>query len=311
MDRRTLIRSVRSAVLFTAALSLILQSWRLALTITLSLLLHEFGHVFLLHLHHVPWEIRFTLLGAATLSPREARQQLSHFENSQIHLAGSMANLAAALVALMGHTLQLILQPHNVNPAWLQVANLSALLVLTNLLPLGTLSDGGKFLHRLFASLTERTEENIVLSLLPWLASIVWLVTMTWGDAVKTLAAMVVATWFILVTLVERHRDDPHDAHSRHSMTRTQGLLLFGAMAMALLTATGIAIFTPSWFTPTYAERMAYKLVVVFYCVTEAGPLSIAAFLTTCIMVGYLIHRLRRRPRRHPGGPEPDRSPHS
>ena len=283
-------RLVGAILIFGLGASLFMQSWRYGLLITVSFGLHELGHILALSHHGIPWKIRLSLLGVAIITPLDARQHLSEFANAQIHLAGPAINLAQALIALAGYAIRGPID----GESWLLMANFAALMVLLNLLPLGRLSDGGKFTRRLFASLSERSEESVIWSLFFWLLSVVWLMAVNWGDPLRTLGTLAVAIWFIAAMLTERQRDEPRSSPAQHRMTRAQGIMLFSAMATALLWATGIMVLTPFWLTVAHAEAMALNVAIVLILMQRTGPVVPAIVL---LLAAVLVARalLRRR----------------
>jgi hypothetical protein len=284
---------VGATLVFGFAASLFLQSWRYGLLVTVSFGLHELGHILVLSHYGIPWEIRLSLVGVATVTPREARRRLSHYANSQIHLAGPALSLAQALIALIGYALSGG-GPNREN--WLLVANLASLLVILNVLPLGTLSDGGQFIRRLFHSLSERSEEGVTWSLLFWLLSITWLITVNWGDTLRTLGTLAVAVWFILVMLRERQHDETYDTGAQVRMTRPQGILLFSAMATGLLWATGITALTPFWLRLDHLETMAFNIAFVLVLLQRGGPLPCALILLAAgALVANALYRRAKR----------------
>ena len=164
------------------------------------------------------------------------------------------------------------------------------------MLPLGTLSDGGQFIRRLFRSLGKRSGEGIIWSLLFWLLSIAWLIIVNWGDSLRTLGTLSVAVWFILVMLREQHRNAGHVAGAQARMTRPQGILLFSAMAIGLLWATGITVLTPFWLRLDHLETMAFNIAFVLILLQRSGPLPCALLLLAAgaLLASALYRRTRR-----------------
>jgi hypothetical protein len=293
-------RLIRATLVFGLAASLFLQSWRYGLLVTVSFALHELGHILALSRHGIPWDIHLSLLGVGTATPLDARQRLGHFANSQIHLAGPAVNLAQALFALGGYLVSgwgiAGADAAGSRENWLLVANLASLLVLLNLLPLGRLSDGGKFVRRLFASLNEQAEQSVTWSLLLWLLSVVWLIIVNWGDSLRTLGTLAVAVWFVAATLGERQRGEPPDIPAQQRLTRREGILLFSAMATALLWATGITVLTPFWLTLDHLEGMAYNIIVAVVTLERNRPLALAlAIVVTIAIPARALLRRRQR----------------
>lgn len=302
------LRSLTSAVLFAVAASFLLQSWELGWLLTVSLAIHELGHVALIQRHGIPWEIRFGLFGAATITPREERQTLDRFQDALIHIAGPLANTVQAFVALAIYALSglIVGGPYTV---WLRVTNFAALLTVLNLLPLGRLSDGGKFAQDLFASLTERQEGHLLRTLMFWLISLAWFIAVSWGDTLRTLGSLSIGAWFVIGMIIHSRRDDPAAAYAADAMSERQAGLLFGAVAGALLICTALVVVTPFWLTPAQAATIARNANALYALVTaRGGPVAqilligAALLFLAVLIVAPLVQRKRDHPPPPPSG---------
>lgn len=290
------LRSLYSAAFFALAISLVFRSREVALLITVALVVHEMGHVLALLRFRVEWEVGFGPLGAWTRTPLDQRRALSHFENSLIHLAGPFASLVLALLAL---GVDALLKPDVVWGYWPRLANFSAAVALLNFLPLGTLSDGGKFAERLFASLVERVESRFLAmtSVVPLVTLVtVFVLRLDWARLVSLL---IISTWFVLEMILESRRDDPAEAVSPKAMTLRQAVVLLAGMILALLISAGIALLTPFWLTQGQVLHMVEGLATVliyliFFPLSGtfgSSPALKAVLLLALLLGGFLIGR--------------------
>ncbi len=151
-------RNFLSLLVFFTATALIFRSLSFALIVTASLGFHELGHALALSFSGLRWRISFGLVGAWTWSPLAERVRLSQLRNAAIHLAGPAFSLLLALLAL---ALQALWQPPDQH--LLLLANFSAQVGLLNLLPFGSLTDGGKIVRRVIASLEDSSLAKAVL----------------------------------------------------------------------------------------------------------------------------------------------------
>ncbi|MGC9347899.1 MAG: hypothetical protein ACP5JG_07165 [Anaerolineae bacterium] len=254
---RATARSLTSALLFALAASILLQSIELGLIVTITLALHELGHILMLNRFGIDWEVRFGLFGAATVTPMEQRQQLDHYDNSLVHLAGPLANVTQALISCAVHGVAYVLTGGAPGTIWLRIANFAGLIALLNFLPLGHLSDGGKFAGRLFASLTESSESRLLWSLFVWLISLTWIVAVSWGDTARTITTLTVGVWYVGGMLIESRADNPADAQSPRAMTFRDGARLFALLGLGLLLSTALVLLTPFWLTRERALAIA------------------------------------------------------
>ncbi|MEN6410976.1 MAG: hypothetical protein ABFD44_14835, partial [Anaerolineaceae bacterium] len=208
------LRGMVSLLLFLGATAFLLQSVSLAVMIVASLGFHELGHILALAVRRIPWKLRFGLAGAWTESPKEIRAGLSNYTNSLIHLAGPLFSLLYALLAMLVHRFWLPDQPQ-----LMQLANLNAQLALFNLLPLGEASDGGKFLHKAFASLNEKDDRRLMLLTISWGLGVVcgtlFVGFRQHGATIITpilVGYVLMVIWLFVGMLVEKREDNPADA---------------------------------------------------------------------------------------------------
>lgn len=247
-------RGLLSLLLFLSVTAVLLQSISLAILITASLGFHELGHILLLSLEGIPWRLRFGGLGAWTETPLKPRAQLSSWTNSLIHLAGPIFSLIYAMLALVVHHFWLPDQPH-----LLQLANLNAQIALFNLLPLGEASDGGKFMHKAFASLNEVDDRRILLLGGSWGLGVisgtlaVGARQQGWSVITPTLVGYLLMTaWLLVGMLVEKKNDNPLDSSSPRAMSYSEVRWLMVVLGGLLLVSTALAFITPFWLPPEH-----------------------------------------------------------
>jgi hypothetical protein len=284
--------------------SLIFLSWELAWVITLGLGVHELGHVLAAWRLGIESEMGFGPMGAWTRTPARVRESLGHYTNSLIHLAGPLASLAFALVALGLHA---ILYRGSTHGPWLGQASFSSLVAVLNLLPMGNLSDGGKFVKRLFASAEERFEQRLLamVGILPLVFVLVVFAIRL--DVTRILALLVIVLWFAVSVLLESRQDDPADATSPTAMTRRQARELLSGVLLMLLLGIGMVVLTPFWLTRAHVETMAYGLTTTLVYLIRDSPVALkvllgflgllAAFLVGRLLVQHYLraHAARRR----------------
>lgn len=247
-------RGFLSVVILTLALAAFFQSWELAGMMIAVLMVHELGHILLIRSYGIDWQLRVEWRGVAVITSMEERRKLGHFANSLIHLSGPFFNLAYALLAI---GLQFLFSPNLDNDYWLRLANLSVLTGLFNLLPIGKLSDGGKFVKRMFASLGEEKERLLVIvTLFAWSFAIGWIFLVIKPDTISILAITLMGFWFFFQVALESTLDDPDEAGSPQAMDLKQaGLLTAGTLA-GLLLSTVLLLRTPTWVNEANAVHM-------------------------------------------------------
>jgi hypothetical protein len=288
-------RTLSSIVLFAVALAVLFYSWQLAWLVTAGLAFHELGHVLVIWALGIDWQIGFSSVGAWTRTPIEAREQLDHFWNSVIHLSGPLSSL---LLALLGVAIHLWARPPE--DYWLRLANFNALLAVLNLLPLGELSDGGKLVRRLFASVPGRVEEKMlwVVGLVPLLFALIVLgLRLEWHVVV---AMLVIVVWFVVNIIVARRRDDPAKALSPRAMSSEYAFRLLTAALAVLIGGIMLVLLTPFWLTQQHVLDLVGAFVglgsyVVYYSPPAFQVLFGLALMMIVVVAGRnLIAGLRR-----------------
>lgn len=234
-------RGFISAALFAVAVSALFQSWDIALVITLSLGFHELGHILVIQAMGIDWEFGFSYMGAWTRTPLKARQAIGHFANSLIHLAGPLFNFLLSVVAIL---LYFLGGPISRHYFWAKLANFSVLLGLTNLLPIGALSDGGKFLNRMARSLKHQSRARMVILVLQLF--VVFSEHFRDFNDARTISIGIFALWFILGILINLRQQAAAPVEAR-PMTERQANALFSFLIMLILYSYLITVITPFW----------------------------------------------------------------
>lgn len=252
------LRGMVSLLLFLGVTALLLQSVSLAVMIVASLGFHELGHIAALAIRHIPWKLRFGLAGAWTESPKAVRTGLSNYTNSLIHLAGPLFSLLYAFLALVIHRFWLPDQPQ-----LMQLANLNAQLALFNLLPLGEASDGGKFLHKAFASLNEKDDGRLMRLAISWGLGVVcgtlYVGIRQHGATIITpilVGYVLMVIWLFVGMLVEKKEDNPAEAALPQAMSYPKARVLMAMLGGMLLISTALAFITPFWLSPGHILEM-------------------------------------------------------
>lgn len=239
------LRGLISALAFAGVIAYIFRSWETAVMITLSLAFHELGHVLAIARFGIDWEVGFNALGAWTKTPLRERRSLSHFENSLIHLSGPFSSLMAALAALIVY----LLAPAPERSHWLSLSNFNALVCLLNLLPMGNLSDGGKFVRRLFASADETLEQKLLqlAGALPLaFAGAILAYRLEWTHL---LSLLTIVLWFVLTMLMESRIGAPTAYPVKKAMSPDQARDLLSGLILMMLISMAIMVATPFWLT--------------------------------------------------------------
>lgn len=281
------LRALVSPILFAIVVAFIFQSWEIGLMLTASLGFHELGHIALIWIQRMEWELGFGAMGVWTKSSLEQRNVLSHFANSLIHLAGPACSFIFALISL---GIFIIKEPSADRGYWLYLSNLNALLALLNLLPMGNLSDGGKFAKRLFASLSTRDEIRLLSLLAITIPS--WLGLLNKMDLARAASLGVPVLWLLVSMIIESRQDDPAEAESPKAMTNQQAGLLFSTTIMIFFLCFCLVIITPFWLTESAVLRMAEGWITLIANVIWKSPITLRVVL---ILIGfYLVFRLAR-----------------
>lgn len=250
------VRGIYSLLAFLFITALIFRSFEFALIVTASLGLHQLGHAGALAFYGLDWRISFGVIGAYTWSPLRERTALSQLQNTSIHLAGPFMSLVLAILALAAHKL---FQPEG--QALLVLANFSAQVGFLNLLPAGSLTDGGKICNKLVQSLDISGRK--------------------WAVAIPTLAALPL---LVIYALVAALRIEP--GGSRIFMF---GLMLLAAwlgcslLLEALATARRAVKPVPPVVSRPMNTRQAYAFLIILWdmlllymIVIEATPFWLA-----------------------------------
>lgn len=254
-----------SLLIFFGATALIFRSPQFALVVTASLGFHELGHAAALAWRGLEWRIHFGLVGAWTWSPRTERERLSHLANAIIHLGGPLFSLLFALLAL---GLQAIWKPadHHL----LTLANFSAQVGFLNLLPLGSLTDGGKIVRRMIASVDGSRRAwavmlpMVVTALMLVLYALVQLPHLSGENPVPfLLSLLLVGLWMASSLLIEAKRVGRRNDAPGEPMTAGQVYFLLLVMWDLLVLGLIITAATPFWLTPEYVLGSLRNLVAV------------------------------------------------
>jgi hypothetical protein len=285
-----LLRLVGSMVLFAVLVAALFQNWALGWLITASLAVHELGHVVALRLLGVEMEVGFGAAGAWTRSPAQQRRAMDHLSNSLVHLAGPAASLAYALLA-MG--LSALGRLNAMGDQLLRLANLNALLALLNLLPMGSMTDGGKVIKRVFASLHEDVESHVVWALVPWLASLLWLIVLVRRDLVRAVSVLLIGVWFVVQVLVEKEKDDPTASASLRAMETGQAIGLLAGTIAVLLATTVAVVAIPFWLTQDEVITMVVGWASLLIYLALHSPVEVRVGLALVGLVAlYVLGRL-------------------
>jgi hypothetical protein len=287
---RSALRSVMVIFLIAITTAFFFRSWSLAFVVTAALTMHEFGHILAAALNGVHWELIVNPLGIGTLTPLTQRQRLSQFQNGWIHLAGPVASLFLALLAL---SLGGYLNSTVPGSPWARLTNLSALLAVVNVLPFGGVSDGGRFLKRLFVSLPERLRPPTVIGVLLGILSSVWVLSTAGYHAPGQLALLLIGLWLVVHMQFEAGAAEAGGVDAPQPMSLPGALFLLGILLTTLLLSTIIVLTTPFWLTGAdlLAMIVGFGRSVVILQQTNSALLLL---LATLIMLLFLGRRLRR-----------------
>jgi len=265
------VRGVSSLLAFLFITALIFRSFEFALIVTASLGLHELGHAAALAHYGLDWRISFGVIGAYTWSPLRERAALSQLQNTSIHLAGPFMSLVLAILALAAHK---VLQPEG--QALLVLANFSAQVGFLNLLPAGSLTDGGKICNRLVQSLDISGRKWAVaipaLAALPLLviyALVAALRIEPGGSRVFLFGLMLLAAWLGCSLLIEalvtaRRAVRPVPPVVSSPMNTRQAYAFLIILWDMLLLYMLVIEATPFWLTPDYMLGLLQNLMNVF-----------------------------------------------
>jgi hypothetical protein len=243
-----------SLLVFFSATALFFRSIEFALVVTASLGFHELGHAAALAWMHLDFRISFGLVGAWTSSSSQERERLSQLSNTLIHLAGPLFSLVLAQVALGLHE---IWDPpsHHL----LILANFSAQVGFFNLLPLGSLTDGGKAVRRMSDAL--RGTRRMPAVILPFFLTVLMLVLYALVAMPRMgaenarpflLSLLLVGTWLASSLFIETRHARPGASEIPQPMKTRQAYLLILLIWDILLFCVVIMSATPFWLSPDY-----------------------------------------------------------
>ncbi len=237
---------------------------------TASLGFHELGHAAALAWYGLDWHISFGLVGAWTWSSLAERQRLSQIANALIHLSGPFFSLLLALIAL---GLQVTWQPADRH--LLTLASFSAQVGFLNLLPLGGLTDGGKIVRRMIASLDGTRRKRIVL--LPVIVTALMLAIYGLVESPHLRSAesphfllglLLLGIWMASSLVIESRRAaraNPEAAHVLSPMTSGEVYFLTLVILDLLLLGLIITAATPFWLAPEYILGSLRNLVALLH----------------------------------------------
>jgi hypothetical protein len=259
-----------SLLAFFIVTALLFRSFEFALIVTASLGFHELGHAAALAWYGLEWHISFGVVGAWTWSPLAGRKQLSHLSNSMIHLAGPVCSFLLALLALGLHA---IWQPPDNH--LLELASFSSQVGFLNLLPVGSLTDGGKIVQRMIFSLRRESRGLALLlpigfsSLILILYGLVDRTVLPEKGSTFALGFLLVGLWMASSVLIEsqhtaRHRRLAPGWQSTAPMSTGEAYFLLMVVWDLLALGLVIASTTPFWLAPQYvlgSLRNIYSLI--------------------------------------------------
>lgn len=201
------LRNFLSLLVFFFATALFFRSWEFALITTASLGFHELGHAAALSWLKLEWRIAFGIVGAWTWSDAGERARLPEMANVFVHISGPFFSLVLAGAAL---ALNRLLFPNDRH--LLILANFSAQVGFLNLLPLGPVTDGGKIVRRIVASVSGKHRLHAIL--LPLTAATLMFTLYAWaqlpqtnGDSSSSFAVslLLIGIWMASSMLLEAH----------------------------------------------------------------------------------------------------------
>ena len=278
------IRGLYSASVFALSISFLFQSWEIALVVTLGLGFHELGHILVVHGMGIDWEFGFSFLGAWTKTPLERRQTLGHFANSLIHLAGPFFSFLLATLALV---IFFLIEPQSRSFLWPRLANFSVLLAVTNLLPMGSLSDAGKVIKRVFASLPQQPRRRLLTNLLPMLVG--GMAHLRDFDEARAVSLLILLLWFAASLLLESRQDEPSEAESPKVMTEQQSGILLSGIIILVLYCYVIAIITPFWLTPDDVLHVIYAFEAAILYLILDSPMALKAGIILAVLLSVVL----------------------
>jgi hypothetical protein len=298
VDGRNLVSQLRSALrsliviaVIAVVTAAVFRNLTLALVVTAGLLVHELGHILAASYYGVHWELILNPLGIGTLTPLDQRRALTQFQNAVIHLAGPAASLLLALVALLLGGVLVRAVPDS---PWMQLANFSALMAVLNVLPFAGVSDGGRYLQRLFASLPARLEPPLVIGILLGLLSSAWALAVTGLHPGGLLALLLIGLWLVVHMLFEAGRDNTQAALNTLAMSVWQSLGSLTVMLVVLLLSTWFVLITPFWLTTAdlLEITLAHREMGAF--LAQQGRLVLSVLMILGLLLALQRFSLRR-----------------
>jgi low affinity Fe/Cu permease len=247
-----------SLLAFLCITALLFRSWEFAFIVTASLGFHELGHVAALAWFRMEGRIHFGWAGAWTWSPLKERMRLSQLANVYIHMAGPFFSILLCFIALFVYTYCLP-ESHYL----LILANFSAHICLLNLLPLGNLTDGGKILRRVMASLAVKQRQWAVILPIAITAVVVVMYTLLEGaffhtkfSAIMTPGLVVIGYWMMTCMFFESTRTRGNEVEQKNSapkaMTPKESGVVIALMWDMLAVSLILIATTPYWLQANY-----------------------------------------------------------
>jgi hypothetical protein len=245
-----------SLLIFFGVTTLLFRSVEFALVVTASLGFHEMGHAAALAWMHMEFHIAFGLVGAWTWSSSEERARLSSFTNTIIHLSGPLFSLVLALAAV---GLQAAWHPSSEH--LLILANFSAQVGFFNLLPLGSLTDGGKAVRRVSGGLTGslRLRAVSLLCLLTVGMLAIYALVALPGISIDharsfLLSLVLVGFWLASSFLLQTRHPEPLTTFGQRPIRPQQVFLLILLIWDILTFCLVVMSATPFWLAPQYVQ---------------------------------------------------------
>lgn len=247
-------KELLSLLLFLVVTALLFRSWEFALIVTACLGFHELGHAAALTWFRVEYRIYFGVVGAWTWSRLEDRARLSQLANVYVHLAGPLFSLGLAFIALGLHY---VWQPSSQH--LMILANFSAQIGLLNLLPLGSLTDGGKVLRRTAVSVKSGRGNSLLMALMtaavlsPLIYSILRLSWLGIFNLTPDLLGFtLIGVWMGASLLLEMRRGEVNSLVGGRLMTPRQVIFIMLLLWDMLAAMQLVVMTTPFWLAPQY-----------------------------------------------------------
>mgnify|MGYP000315473678 CR=1 FL=1 len=253
-----------SLLAFLVGTALLFRSWEFALIVTASLGFHELGHAVALRWFGLAYRVHFGMVGAWTWTRGEERAGLSQLANVYIHLAGPLFSLGLSLIAL---ALNAWWQPGS--PHLELLANFSAQTGFLNLLPLGTLTDGGKVLRRMANSARDGSARRsfLLFSGAVFIFPGLWVLAAFWQAGAEVSnqvwGLVLIGAWLAAGALAELYRAHGVELAARRPMNAVQivftTLLVWDMLAVLL----AVILFTPFWLAPQYVRGALQNMTLL------------------------------------------------